>query len=99
MRLMLWCLYGCQVSHCALHPGALASGVIGWLGWVGRVELTRLIQHGLKRVLWPLLPLFLLFRCPLFLPVVPQCPLLRTVLLSLIAPKTWLILNNCCHLI
>src|SRR3954470_12261829 len=99
MCLMRRCLHACRVPHCVFHPGALPSCMISGLGRVWSVKLTRLIQHGFKRVLQPFLPLLLLFWCPLSLPFIPWCPLLRTILLPLIVSVTRLILHYCCHLI
>ena len=93
------CLHACGVTHCIFHPGALPSCMINRLGRVWSVKLTRLIQHGLKRVLRPFLPLLLLFWRPLSLSLIPWCPLLRTIFLPLTVSVTRLILYYRCHLI
>ena len=85
--------------HCVFHPSTLPSRMISQLGRIWSMELTRLIQHGLKRVFRPFLPLLLLFWCPLSLPFIPWCPLLRAILLPLTASVIRLILHYHCHLI
>src|SRR4051812_18758015 len=97
--LMGRCFHPHRCALCIFHPGAFSGCVICRLGWVWSVKLTRLIQHGFKRVLRPLLPLLLMFWCPLSLPFIPWCPLLRTILLPLTVSVTQLILHYRCHLI
>src|SRR3954464_7263398 len=93
------CLHARRVPHCVFHPSTLPSCMISRLGRIWSMELTRLIQHGLKRVFWSFLPLLLLFWHPLSLPFVPWHPLLRTIFLPLTVSLTRLILHYCCHLI
>src|SRR3954467_12869470 len=99
MRLMRRRLHARRVPHCVFHPSTLPSHMISRLGWIWSMELTRLIQHGLKHVFRPFLALLLLFWCPLSLPFIPRCPLARTIFLSLTVSVNRLILYYCCHLI